>query len=206
MTSDDGGGAVRTRIFTLAAIAAVALAAAGCGGSAKSGGGSKPVNPNNAEVSPAGDIPDNQAFVAYAVPGAGFSLRVPEGWARTSSGASTTFTDKLNSVTVASAPARSAPTVQDAKRTEVPKLSATVRHFKLGKVSTVTRKAGSAVLITYTTESAPDPVTGKVTTDAVERYLFFHGGRNAVITLSGPKGADNVDPWKIVTDSVRFSG
>jgi hypothetical protein len=36
--------------------------------------------------------------------------------------------------------------------------------------------------------------------------VFFHGGKNAVITLSGPKGADNVDPWKTVTDSVRFSG
>jgi hypothetical protein len=26
-----------------------------------------------------------------------------------------------------------------------------------------------------------------------------------VLTLSGPKGADNVDPWKIVTDSLRYT-
>jgi hypothetical protein len=45
-------------------------------------------------------------------------------------------------------------------------------------------------------------VTGKGGTDAVERYLFVKSGKELVLTLSGPKGADNVDPWKIVTNSV----
>jgi hypothetical protein len=49
-------------------------------------------------------------------------------------------------------------------------------------------------------------VTGKRRTDAVERYLFFHHGREAILTLSGPKGADNVDPWRIITDSLRWTG
>jgi hypothetical protein len=40
----------------------------------------------------------------------------------------------------------------------------------------------------------------------VERYVFFHKGKDVVLTLSGPKGADNVDPWRIVTDSLRWSG
>jgi hypothetical protein len=44
-----------------------------------------------------------------------------------------------------------------------------------------------------------------VTRDAVERYVFFHKGTLHVLTLSGPKGADNVDPWKIVTSSVRWA-
>jgi len=52
----------------------------------------------------------------------------------------------------------------------------------------------------------PDPVTGKTVTDSVERYVFTHGGRTAVLTLSGPRGADNVDPWRIVTDSLRWTG
>ena len=47
-------------------------------------------------------------------------------------------------------------------------------------------------------------VTGKVRRNAVERYVFFHGGRDVVLTLSGPAGADNVDPWKLVTDSLRW--
>ena len=37
--------------------------------------------------------------------------------------------------------------------------------------------------------------------DAVERYEFWKAGTEVVLTLSGPQGADNVDPWRIVTDS-----
>jgi hypothetical protein len=73
-------------------------------------------------------------------------------------------------------------------------------------VSTVDRRSGKAVRITYLAAAKKDPVTGKTRTNAVERYLFFHNGREAVVTLSGPKGADNVDPWKIVTDSLRWVG
>ena len=49
-------------------------------------------------------------------------------------------------------------------------------------------------------------MTGKRGRDAVERYVFFHKGRDVILTLSGPVGADNVDPWKLVTDSVRWTG
>ena len=38
----------------------------------------------------------------------------------------------------------------------------------------------------------------------MERYTFWHDGQEAVLTLSGPKGADNVDPWRIVTNSLRW--
>jgi hypothetical protein len=48
-------------------------------------------------------------------------------------------------------------------------------------------------------------VTGRSHTDAVQRYVFFHKGRDVVLTLSGPKGADNVDPYKVVTDSLRYT-
>ena len=40
--------------------------------------------------------------------------------------------------------------------------------------------------------------------DAVERYVFFNNGTQVTLTLSGAKGADNVDPWKIVSDSVKW--
>jgi hypothetical protein len=39
---------------------------------------------------------------------------------------------------------------------------------------------------------------------AVERYAFWRSGREVVLTLSGAKGADNVDPWRMVTDSFRW--
>jgi hypothetical protein len=143
-------------------------------------------------------------FVAYTPPTGGFSVKVPEGWARTESGGTVTFTDKLNSIRMESVPASKAPTVESARQTELPAIRASAKNFQAGNVSEVTRKAGTAILLTYKADSAPDPVTGKVVHDAVERYEFWKAGTEVVLTLSGPDGADNVDPWRTVTDSFTW--
>jgi hypothetical protein len=155
------------------------------------------------ETNPAGDIPDNQVYVPFSPPGGGFSVKVPEGWARSRNGTATTFTDKLNSIRIETQQAAAPPTVASGTR-ELPKIKATAHGFVPGKVTTVGRKAGQAVRITYRADSAQDPVTGKTVADAVERYEFWHSGRTVVLTLSGPTGADNVDPWKLVSDSLRW--
>src|SRR3954452_721431 len=177
----------------------LALGATACGSSTKA------PNPNTKDTSPAGDIPDNQAYVAFTPPGGGFSVKVPEGWARRTAGSAVAFTDKLNTIRIESRTATAPLTVQKARSGELSTLAHSVKGFKAGKVSTVSRKGGTAVRITYLASSPADPVTGKTVTDAVERYVFFHNGRAVVLTLSGPKGADNVDPWRLVTDSVRWS-
>jgi len=181
--------------FITVPLAVLAFVAAGCGGSSGSSGA---VNPNAKESSPAGDIPDNQAYVAYAPPGAGYSVKVPEGWSRSKTGAAVSFTDKLNTVQLAQRSASARPTVAGVKRTML------AQGVKPGSISVVGRTAGPAVRVTYLADSKPDAVTGKTRVDAVERYLFFHNGQEAVVTLSGPKGADNVDPWRIITDSLRW--
>jgi hypothetical protein len=192
-----------TRILSLlAATALVATVAAGCGGSSS---GSGTAASSAKEVNPAGDIPDNQAYVAYTPPGGGYSVKVPEGWARTASNGAVTFTDKLNSITMERGAGRGPVTVAAVKRSDVPALAKTVRGFSQPTVSSVQRTAGPGVRVTYLAAAKPDPVTGKRRIDAVERYVFAHNGRRVVLTLSGPKGADNVDPWKIVTDSLRFA-
>ena len=48
-------------------------------------------------------------------------------------------------------------------------------------------------------------MTGKKALLAVERYVFFRNGTQVTLTLSGAKGADNVDPWRIVSDSVKLA-
>jgi hypothetical protein len=181
-----------------------ALALGACGGSSSSPSANAP-SPNGPEKSPTGDIPDNQAYVRFQPAGASASVKVPEGWARSQAGGAVTFTDKLNHIGIQEVTAPVALTVRDARQTEVPKLAKTVGGFQAGKVTSVTRPAGQAIRITYLAKAAPNPVTGKAGTDAVERYVFFHKGHELVLTLSGPKGADNVDPWKIVTGSVRWS-
>jgi hypothetical protein len=148
-------------------------------------GSSSPAAPAGGDSSPPGDIPDNQAFVTYTPQGARFSVKVPEGWSQTSHGRDVRFTDKLNAIELTwDSPVPAAPSG--------------------AKASTVARKAGSAQRSVYLVQGKPDPVTGKARTNAVERYEFAHAGRHVVLTLSGPRGADNVDPWRIVTDSLRW--
>ena len=203
---------MRRRLVLPIGAAVLALAIAGCGGS--SSGSSKAAtspsaapsttgpNPNGPEVSPSGDIPDNQAFVPYRGPG--FVVSVPEGWAQSTTASGVQFSDKLNSITARSQQG-GALTAAQARSTTVAKLAAAREGFVPGSVTVVRRKAGPAVRITYRATGTTDPVTGKTPTDAVEQYVFVHNGKRLTLTLSGPKGADNVDPWRIVTDSVRWT-
>jgi glucose/arabinose dehydrogenase len=221
----------RSRIGAIA-VTAVALGAtlAGCGGGTTSTSQSPPsttsqptasspthtkrthaptapTGPSSApatEFSPPGDIPDNQVFVPYTPPGNLVSIKVPEGWARSSHNGVVTFTDKLNSVGIAVVDLAQPVTPSYAQSHEVTQLRQSVRMFSMGNVSTVSRNAGKAVLITYQKDSEPSPVTGKVVRDAVEQYEFWKNGHEAVLTLSGPLGADNVDPWRIVSDSLTW--
>ena len=199
--------AITARI-AIVAVAASVLAA--CGGNSApspspSSSGSPAGGTTATETNPAGDIPDNQAFVPFAPPDGGFTVKIPEGWASSTAGPTTTFTDKLNQVQVTSSRTGAAPTTASATSTDVPALKGKIPNFAIGQVSTVSRPAGPAVLLTYQGDSAPNPVTGKVIRDAFERYSFFHAGIRVDLTLSGPTNADNVDPWRTVTDSLRWS-
>ncbi|MDT3444618.1 MULTISPECIES: hypothetical protein [unclassified Pseudofrankia] len=167
-------------------------------------GSSIPAAPET-ESNPAGDIPDSQAFVTYAPAGAPYSVEVPEGWARTTATGGATFTDKYNMITITVAKAAPSDPVAYAKATELPAVQAASQGFADGKVvGTVRRKAGPAVLMTYRAYSPPNPVTGKVAVEDVERYEFFQAGTEVALTLAGPVGSDNVDPWRQVTDSFRW--
>lgn len=161
-------------------------------------------SPVPTESSPPGDIPDNTQFVPYRTKG-GFTISIPEGWARSTTKTSASFTDKLNTIVVSWEPASTAPTVASATSTEVPQLQTTERAFTLGDVKAATLPAGGAVLISFQENSAPNAVTGKQYRLDVLRYELFRGGTEAVITLLSPVGADNVDPWRTVTESFTWA-
>ena len=165
-------------------------------------GASTPAGPSDA--GDPGDIPDNQAFVPFTSADGMFTVSVPEGWARRADGAATVFSDKLNSVRIEEVPAASAPDAATTNATEIPALNATVPGFRDGKVATVQRKAGTVLEITYGATSAADPVTGKTSPQSVERYEYWRAGKTAIVTLTGAVGADNVDPWRTVTDSFQW--
>jgi hypothetical protein len=194
----------RRIVIAAAVVLAAAAVLSGCASNRTSSSSSAAAPATTAESAPVGDIPDNQAYVPFSPPQGLFTVSVPEGWARTANGAATIFTDKLNTVRVESRPLAVAPTVESARADELPGIASSVSGYRAGDVTAVGRKAGPAVLITYQATSAPNTVTGKSGTDAVERYEFWRGGQEVILSLSGPVGADNVDPWRIITDSLQW--
>lgn len=116
-----------------------------------------------------------------------------------------TFTDKLNGVKVFLGPDRSAETVATARRHDVPALTRTEAAFELRSVAAVTLSGGSGIRIVYRRNSTPDPVTGRQYRDEVERYEVVSGHREVVVELFGPVGADNVDAYRTMIQSLKIS-
>jgi hypothetical protein len=105
-------------ISLVSVLAVACLLAAGCGGGSSTsttGNTSTPresgptesqeaggrAAPSEAQAAATGDIPDNQVFLLYRDPKAGYSIRYPEGWARTGSGNDVTFQEKANLIHIA---------------------------------------------------------------------------------------------------------
>lgn len=164
----------------------------------------KSVAPVPVESNPPGDIPDNLAFVKYTNKPGGYAFTHPEGWAQTGSGTRVQFTDKLNGVGVDSLQASQAPTVASARSTDVPRLQKSVPAFQLRDVAAVSVRGGQGVRIVFRRNSDPDAVTGKVYRDEVEEYLVFSSGRLVRMDLYGPVGADNVDAYRTMSQSLSI--
>jgi hypothetical protein len=172
------------------------------------GGGQSPAAtqaPVAAESNPPGDIPDTTVYVTYRSAAGHLLLKVPEGWSRKTARASSTFTSNLNSITVAWMPASAAPAVSSARATTVPALRASTLAFRLQAVRAVTLAGGPAVEIIYYVNSTPNPVTGRQYRLVIERFELYRHGRAAVLDLSSAVGSDNVDPWRIVSESFRWA-
>lgn len=176
-------------ISLVSILAAASLLVAGCGSSGSrtstAGNTSTPAPaeshstegqaaavPSEAQAAATGDIPDNQVFLLFRNPQAGYSIRYPEGWARTGSGNDVTFQEKANVVHI------------------------TVRNgAPHGKPGTKT---------TYSRTSAPDPVTGKRLRLVTDRYEYGNQGKVAVLDLATPVGVDNVDAYRMISESFEW--
>lgn len=149
-----------------------------------------------------GDIPDNQIFLVFHSKTAGFAMKYPEGWTQSGSAHGVIFRDKNNLVHVAIASgSRPTPASVTAQLKALKKSNATLQ-FRAPQ--TISLGSGSAVKAVYTTESAPNPVTGKRVKLIVDRYELYRAGRVATVDLGTPKGVDNVDAYRMMIESFRW--
>jgi hypothetical protein len=181
-----------TIVLTLALIVGAAIAPRAAG--------QAPLPP---EKNPPGDIPDTQVFVLHQSP-LGFTLKVPEGWARRVTADGVSFTSAYDGVAVSVSSAPAAPTVASVRREQAVALRRLPSAVRIAKISEVRLPAGRAVLISYSSNSEPNPVTGKAIRLENEQYLLWKNGRLATLTLYAPYGSDNVDQWRLMSRSFRW--
>ena len=94
------GRARRIAFVSAALVGWLAAGAGGAAGAPADAAGSPPPLQGEAGSAAAGDIPDNQVFLLFHDSAAGYSLKVPEGWAQQGGGRRVVFRDKNNIVRV----------------------------------------------------------------------------------------------------------
>jgi hypothetical protein len=204
-----------SRIITaILACSALALLAPGCGSSTKSSSGSTTgasthtgetgAGALSAEATSAatGDIPDSQVFLTYSNPAGGYALSYPEGWTIKAQGADVTISEKNNLVRVVIE--RAPPPTVSSIGAELTRLKRSDPTLTFSAPSVTALRSGSAVMATYTTRSAPNPVTGKSVVLIVDRYQLSKGGELATVDLGTAKGVDNVDAYRKMINSFRW--
>jgi hypothetical protein len=187
------------------------LAACG-GGSSKPAAGAPSASPTqttsagalaaDAKSAATGDIPDSQNFLTLNASQLRISMIYPEGWTVQESASGVSIQDKNNLVRInlSHGPAPTTASV----RAQLAALKQSTPSLTVGSTQTIILKSGPAVKATYTTQSAPNPVTGKQVTLTVDRYELAHGGRLAIIDLGTPVGVDNVDAYKRMIASFKW--
>ncbi len=156
------------------------------------------------EVSPPGDIPDNQAFIVFNSP-AGFSIKVPEGWARKDDTGVTVYNDKYNHISLAISDLATPLGIAYAQSALAPQVKQQGHAVQIVEISEVKLKSGKAIKIAFDSNSEPNTVTGKQVREENEAFYFSKGGKLVTLQLSAPKGADNVDQWKLISSSFKWN-
>jgi hypothetical protein len=162
----------------------------------------KPVPP---EKNPPGDIPDSQAFVTFTSKSGGYSLKAPEGWARSENGANVKFVEKVDGEQVEVTKSATTPTIASIKSIQVAALQQKGHAIKIKQVVSKSMGHGNtAIVVTYDSNSETNPVTGKKIRQENATYYYYRQGKLAALTLWAPAGADNVDQWKLISESFRW--
>jgi len=198
-----GGGAPTAPVASaaLTSIPTGATSPGGSGSGAASPTGSSAPEPSGATSH--GDIPDNAVFLTYHGTTPAFSIQYVEGWQVTQQPNGVVIRDKDSSETVTVvAPQGDVPAY--VASTDLPGLQAQA-GFALVRQDTVTVGGSSYVHLTYNLPALPDPVTGKQVPSSVDRYYVPGPAGLAVVSLSTPNGVDNVDAFRQMIASFRWS-
>ncbi len=197
-------------------LVATLLLASGCGSSGASHSPAAPGSSSAGAAAPeggaalaadarsaaTGDIPDTQNFLTLRSSRSRVSMLYPEGWTVQEAGGRISITNNNNLVRISLS--SGAPPSVASVQAQLEALKRTAPSLAAGTPSAIALKSGPALKVTYKTQSAPSPVTGKQVTLTVDRYLLGHAGRVAVVELGTPVGVDNVDAYRRMIESFKW--
>jgi hypothetical protein len=155
-----------------------------------------------AQQTAAGDIPDNQVFLTFRNTAEGYSIEYPEGWAQRGSAARVTFQDKNNLARIEVAKGSGAAVV--GATADMNRLRQKTPSLRFDAPTQMPVSGKPLLKVVYSTESAPNPVTGKRVKLVVDRYYVPGSGKHAVVDLGTPQGVDNVDAYRLMIESFRW--
>jgi len=76
--------------------------------------------------------------------------------------------------------------------------------LQAGRPQATTAGPNQVIKVTYTTQGQKSPVTGQRPKITVDRYVYFKGGKVATVDLATPVGVDNVDAYRMISESFRW--
>ena len=183
--------------LALIAVAAVSM----CAGVSQSAASTATLA-THSHAAAARDIPDNQVFLTFRDTAAGYSISFPEGWLQQGAGPNVTFHDKDNRLHVVIS--KGATFTAASVKADVASLKSVTPSFRATPATTLSLPSGASFKVSYSTVSAPNPVTGKRVSLVVDRYYLSKAGKRAIVDLGSPKGADNVDAYRLIIKSFRW--
>lgn len=189
---------------------AVLAAAAGC----SAAGSPRPTAVTDASGPPVGshgtdpgtttgDVPDDAVFLTYSDPAHGFTVQYVEGWQvePRPDGVSIRDKDSSETISMVSLPSDVAVFVTGS---DLPALGR-LPGFRFMSQDTATVNGTTVAHIVYDLPSPPDPVTGKAVPSVVDRYYVPGPSGLALVSLSTPVGVDNVDAFRQMIESFRWT-
>jgi hypothetical protein len=187
----------RRKLFSSLAIAAILARIA----SRRANAGEARIEP---DISLLAGIPANQAFVTFTSP-AGFAIKVPEGWMRHNGGRETVFSDAYNRIALSVEQASQPLDFAYATSTLAPEIEKMEKAVHITEIAEIKLKPGRTVKIAYDANSEPHEITNRRVREENERFYFVKDDRLVMLSLTTPKGADNVDQWRLISSSFRWT-
>ncbi|WP_455383132.1 hypothetical protein [Salinispira pacifica] len=151
-----------------------------------------------------GDIPDSQQFVTYTSRAGGYSLEVPEGWARTQNAGNVHFSFQYDGLSVKLNPVSSAPDLASIRSKQISSIRSNATSVVVKNVAQVRINGSPVYLVKYDSRSVPNPVTNKSIRLENSAYFYYRNGTLAELRLWAPVGADNVDQWYRISRSFSW--